>query len=174
MQKAKRIFSVAALLILTVLLLTLAISAQQQSSEITVERKMDLGRGMSLITADLMDIAAESDLFMSLADKIGLSGEQVKKLGELYTDLQKFTIRKQADIDVAEAEFRRLLSQDVVDLAAVRIKVKEIETQQTEFTMKKVETILQAVKTLTPDQRSKVILVVRELLEKQLPLTPQN
>lgn len=174
MQNTTGIFGKSAVLILIFLMLPLAATAQQKPNEITVERQMDLGRGMGLITAGLMDIASESDLFLSLADKINLSGEQIKKLEALYAELQKYTIRKQADIDVTEAEFRRLLSKDIVDLAAVRVKIKEMEAQQSEFTMKKVETILQAVNTLTQDQRSKAILVVRELLEEKLPIPPQN
>lgn len=174
MQITKGNFRKSAALIFIVFMLTLAAAAQQKPSEITVVRQMDLGRGMGLINAGLMDIASESDLFLSLADKIGLSSEQVKKLEGLYAELQKYTIRKQADIDVTEAEFRRLLSKDIVDLAAVRLKIKEMEAQQSEFTMKKVETILQAVNALTQDQRSKVILVVSEMTEEKSPLPPQN
>lgn len=157
---------------MTVLALTLAATAQQTRRLETGGKKIELGRGMSLINADLMQIAAETDLFLRLADRISLSGEQVKKLGDLYIDLQKYAIRRQADLDVADAELRRLVNNDRVDLAAVRSKVKEVESLQTEFTMKKIEAVLQAVGALTHDQHLKVLLLVRELLEQKLPPPP--
>jgi Spy/CpxP family protein refolding chaperone len=175
MRNAKRIYGKAAWLILIVLTLAFGATAQQQQTRLTGAdgRKIELGRGMSLINADLMQIAAETDLFLRLADKVSLSGEQVKKLGDLYIDLQKYAIRRQADLDVADAELRRLVNNDRVDLAAVRAKVKEIESLESEFTMKKIETVLLAVGTLTHDQHLKILLLVRELLEQKL-LSPSD
>jgi Spy/CpxP family protein refolding chaperone len=173
MRNPKRYLGKAAILILAGLLLTLTAAAQQSRREAVLERKIDLGRGMSLINADLMQVAAQTDLFLRLGDKIGLSDEQRKRLGELYFDIQKYTVRGQADLDVADAELRRLLSNDRVDLATVRLKVKELETLQTEFTMKKIEIILQSVNTLTHDQHLKAMLLVRELLEQRLQPAPQ-
>lgn len=174
MRNAKRNYGKTTWLILIVLMLTLAATAQRiQRPDAAGGKKIELGRGMSLINADLMQIAAETDLFLRLADRISLSGEQVKKLGDLYIDLQKYAIRRQADLDVADAELRRLVNNDRVDLAAVRAKVKEIESLESDFTMKKIETVLQAVGTLTHDQHLKVLLLVRELLEQKL-LPPPN
>lgn len=184
MRNAKGKLGKTAWLIVTVLALTLAATAQREQQKQprrterleASDRKIELGRGMNLLAADLMQIAAESDLFLRLADRVSLSGEQVKKLGDLYIDLQRYTIRRQADLDVADAELRRLVSNDRVDLAAVRSKVKEMESLQTEFTMKKIETVLQAVAVLTHDQHLKVMLLVRELLEQNslLPPAPQS
>lgn len=162
------------LIVFAVILLTATAASAQRNprAETAGSGKIELGRGMNLISADLMQIAAETDLFLRLADRISLSGEQVKKLGDLYIDLQKYTIRRQADLDVADAELRRLVNNDRVDLAAVRSKVKEVESLQTEFTMKKIEAVLQAVGALTHDQHLKVLLLVRELLEQKLLLPP--
>lgn len=171
MQNAKRNFWKTTALILTFLLLTVAAMAQRSSRGNLSDKKIDLGSGMSLMTADLMQIAAETDLFLRFSEKINLSNEQVKKLGELFLDLQKYTIRRQADLDIADAELRRLVNNDRVDLAAVRLKVKELEALQSDFTMKKIETVLQAVSVLTHDQHLKVLLLVRELFEQKLPLS---
>lgn len=170
MQKVKEKSGKTIVLVLIFLVMTSFVMAQRNSSVKLRDKKIELGSGMSLITADLMEIAAESDLFLRLSERINLSNEQVKKLGELFLDLQKYSLRKQVDLDIADAELRRLINNDRVDLAAVRLKVKEIETLQTDFTMKKIETVLQAVGILTHDQHLKVMLLVRDLLEqKNLP-----
>ena len=168
MQKVKEKSGKTIVLVLMFLVMTSFVMAQRNSSVKLRDKKIELGSGMSLITADLMEIAAESDLFLRLSERINLSNEQVKKLGELFLDLQKYSLRKQVDLDIADAELRRLINNDRVDLAAVRLKVKEIETLQTDFTMKKIETVLQAVSSLTHDQHLKVMLLVRELLEQKL------
>lgn len=168
MQKAKEKLGKTIVLVLMFLVMTLAVTAQRNSSVKLRDKKIELGSGMSLITADLMEIAAETDLFLRLSERINLSNEQIKKLGELFLDLQKYSLRKQVDLDIADAELRRLVNNDRVDLAVVRLKVKEIEALQTDFTMKKIETVLQAVSILTHDQHLKVMLLVRELLEQKL------
>lgn len=168
MQKVKEKSGKTIVLVLMFLVMTLAVTAQRNSSVKLRDKKIELGSGMSLITADLMEIAAETDLFLRLSERINLSNEQVKKLGELFLDLQKYSLRKQVDLDIADAELRRLVNNDRVDLAVVRLKVKEIEALQTDFTMKKIETVLQAVSILTHDQHLKVMLLVRELLEQKL------
>lgn len=168
MQKAKEKSGKTIVLILMFLVMTSFVTAQRNSSVKQRDKKIELGSGMSLITADLMEIAAETDLFLRLSERINLSNEQVKKLGELFLDLQKYSLRKQVDLDIADAELRRLVNNERVDLAVVRLKVKEIEALQTDFTMKKIETVLQAVSILTHDQHLKVMLLVRELLEQKL------
>lgn len=168
MQRAKEQLEKTIVLVLMFLVMTSFVTAQRSSSVKQRDKKIELGSGMSLITADLMEIAAETDLFLRLSERINLSNEQVKKLGELFLDLQKYSLRKQVDLDIADAELRRLVNNDRVDLAVVRLKVKEIEALQTDFTMKKIETVLQAVSILTHDQHLKVMLLVRELLEQKL------
>lgn len=152
-----------------VLLMAAIVSAQSNSRNQNDKKKVELGRGMSIMTADLMEIAAQSDLFLQFTEKIGLTESQVKKLEELYLDFQKYNIRRQSDLDVTDAELRRLVTSDSVDLNAVRAKVKEIEIIQTDLTMKKIETVLESIKTLTHDQHLKVMLLVREILKQNLP-----
>ena len=142
-------------------------SAAQTTRGIPLERKFDVGRGMSSINADLMQIAAKTDFFLRFDREINLTVEQRKKLEEMYFEIQKYSLRGEVDLEVADAELRRLLSNDRVDLAAVRTKVKEIETIQTEATIKKIEAVLQAIAVLTHDQHLKVMLLVRKLIERE-------
>lgn len=152
-----------------ILLMTAIVPAQSNLRTQNNAKQVELGRGMSIMTADLMQIAAESDLFLQFTEKINLTESQVKKLEELYLDFQKYSIRRQSDLDVADAELRRLVTNDSVDLNAVRAKVREIETIQSELTMKKIETVLESIKTLTHDQHLKVMLLTREILKQNLP-----
>lgn len=143
------------------------IMPQQKTQAQSITPKIDLGRGMGLMTADLMQIAAQSDLFLRFAGKIDLTDPQKKKLDALYFEFQQYAIRREADLNVTDAQLRRLLADDSVDLAAVRVKVKEIETIQTEATIKKIETVLQAIGTLTHDQHLRVMLMMRETLPSE-------
>lgn len=144
-----------------------AITAQQKPRVKSIERNVELGRGMGLMTADLMQIAAQTELFLRFAGKIDLTVAQKKKLEEMYFELQQYAVRREADLNVTDAQLRRLLANDSVDLAAVRVKVKEIETIQTEATIKKIETVLQAIGTLTHDQHLRVMLLVREAIQPE-------
>lgn len=158
------------LIILGLILLVAAIvPAQSNLRNQNNTKQVELGRGMSIMTADLMQIAAQSDLFLQFTEKIGLTENQLKKLQELYLTFQKYSVTRQADLDVADAELQRLVTNDSVDLNAVRAKVKEIEAIQTDLTMKKIETVLDSIKTLTHDQHLKVMLFVREMLKQNVP-----
>lgn len=170
MQIERNFIQRKALIILGLILLLVAIvQGQSNLGNQNNAKQVQLGRGMSIMTTDLMQIAAQSDLFLQFSEKIGLTETQVKKLEGLYLEFQKYDIRRQSDLDVADAELRRLLTNDSVDLNAVRAKVKEIEAIQTDLTMKKIETVLEAIKTLTHDQHLKVMLLVREMLKQNLP-----
>lgn len=147
--------------LMVILLVTSSVMAQKSRPK-SGENTIELGRGMSLLTADLMQIAARSDLFLRVAEKINLTIEQQKKLEEMYFNIQQYSVRREADLNVADAELRRLLTAERVDLAAVRVKVKEAEAIQTEATIKNIELALQAIGILTHEQHIRVMLLVRE------------
>lgn len=173
MRTKRRVFQNTLLAIALILSPAVSTTAQQKTRVEAGPEVVRLGRGMGLMTADLMQIAAQSDLFLRLVGKIDLTKEQQTKLEEMFFEIQRYIVRRQADLDVADAELRRLATGDNVDLAAVRGKLKEIEAIQAETTMKKIETILQAIKTLTHGQHVKVMLLVRDL-QNQAPPTGTN
>lgn len=150
------------------LALSVGVSAQQRPRD--VSQGFDMGRGMSPLNGDLMQIAIQSDFFLSFGQAINLTAEQQKSLEEVYFEIQRYTVRRKADLDVADAELRRLLSNDRVDLAAVQAKVKQTELIQSEATVKRIEAALRAINTLTHDQHLKVLLLVRQKLQQELPL----
>lgn len=132
-------------------------------------QRFDAGKGMGSINTDLMQLAAEGALFLQFSGQIGLTAEQQKKLEEMYLDAQTFSVRRQADLDVVEAELRRLLSNDQVDLAAVRLKVKEVEALRAEETLRSIETVLKAISMLSHEQHIKVLILTKQILKQESP-----
>ena len=150
--------------------LTLIAPAQQASRSASVRtQRFDIGKGMSTMNTDLMQVAGQSAMFLQFSEQIGLTAEQRKRLEEIYFDIQKFSVRRQADLDIADAELRRLLSNEQVDLDAVRLKLKEFESLRAEETMRSIEAALQAISTLRHEQHIKVMLLVRQNLKQELP-----
>ena len=156
-------------MILAIFAVTTAVTAQRKPRGMVIEPKLSLGPGMDLINADLMQIAIQTDFFLQFSKEINLTVRQEKQLEEMYFEIQKYNVRRQTDLDVADAELRRLMNTERVDLTAVREKVKEIEALQVEATMKKIEAVLQAINTLTHEQHLNVMRLVRQMLKQELP-----
>jgi Spy/CpxP family protein refolding chaperone len=137
--------------------------AQQKPGREPQRQEVQLGRGMSLIAPGLMQIGSETNFFLLIADQIRLTEEQRATLEEIVFEFQKYSVQKLADLNVADAELERLLTRDKIDLDAVRAKVKEIEAINTEVKMRRIESLLKAINTLTHEQHLKIVTLVREI-----------
>ena len=144
----------------------------QQSRDRAPRQEVKLGTGMSVITPGLMEIGSKTRLFLVFGDKIPLTVEQRKRLEDLYFRIQMYSFQREADLDVADAEFKRLLTRDTVDLNAIKAKMKEIEAIRVEVDLKKIETLLQAINLLTHEQHTQVILLAKDLEEVSKPRAP--
>lgn len=136
--------------------------AQERPPDTPAREEVQLGRGMSLIAPGLIEVGSRTDLFLQFADRIELTPQQRKTLEELFFEAQKDGARSEADLDVADAELRRLLTREQIDLASVRAKVGEIEAARGEAVMRRLEAVLKAIKTLTHEQHLKVMVLGRE------------
>ena len=125
--------------------------------------QVELGRGMSLVTPNLFEVAVRTNMFLDLADRVGMTDEQRKQLEAVLYDFQQYSVGKQADYDVADAELMRLVTRDTVDFDAVRAKVREIEALNADVNIKKFESLLKAVRVLTHEQHMKIITIARTL-----------
>ena len=96
-------------------------------------------------------------------EKLDLSAAQVRNLEQLRNDFQKESIRKDADLRVAEMDLNGLLGADKVDMAKVEAKVREIERLRTDLRIARIRTIQKGKEQLTADQRKKL----QELLAEQ-------
>jgi Spy/CpxP family protein refolding chaperone len=96
-------------------------------------------------------------------EKLDLSAAQVKNLEQLRSDFQKESIRKDADLRVAEMDLKGLLVAEKVDMAKVEAKVREIERLRSDLRIARIRTIQKGKEVLTADQRKKL----QELLAEQ-------
>jgi len=96
-------------------------------------------------------------------EKLDLSAAQVKSLEQLKNDFQKESIRRDADLRVAEMDLNGLLTADKVDMAKIEAKVREIERLRSDLRIARIRTIQKGKEVLTADQRKKL----QELLAEQ-------
>ena len=157
----------AASLAILIAATTATVFAQQPNRE--QRQEVRLGSGMSILAPGLMEIGAKTNLFLALAEKIPVTAEQRKKLEDLVFGSQMDSFQRETDLDVADAELKRLLTRDNIDLGAVRAKMKEIEGIRGDADMKKIETLLQAISLLTHEQHTRIILLAREPEELSKP-----
>jgi hypothetical protein len=103
-------------------------------------------------------------------EKLGLSAAQVKSLEQLRNDFQKESIRKDADLRVAEMDLNGLLGAEKIDMPKVEAKVREIERLRTDLRLARIRTIQKGKDLLTADQRKKL----HELLTDQQSMPLQS
>lgn len=105
-------------------------------------------------------------------EKLGLSSEQVKNLEQLRRDFQKESIRREADLRIAEMDLEALLDAQTVDLTKVEPKVRETEHLRADMRLARIRTIEKGKQQLTADQRKKL----QELLSESLstPAKPRS
>ena len=136
--------------------------AQQKTRGEALKQEVQLGRGMSLIAPGLIQVGAETNFFLLLADEISLTTEQQAALEAITYEFQKYGIQKQADLRVADAELERLLTRENIDLGSVRAKIREAEAVATEVKIRKIEALLKAINALVHEQHLKIVTLYRE------------
>jgi hypothetical protein len=102
-------------------------------------------------------------------EKLDLSAAQVKNLEQLRNDFQKESIRKDADLRVAEMDLSNLLNGEKPDMAKVDAKVREIERLRGDLRIARIRTIEKGKEQLTADQRKKLQELLAELQAARLP-----
>jgi Spy/CpxP family protein refolding chaperone len=94
---------------------------------------------------------------------LNLDDQQKAFIGEIRSRMKKETIRKTADMRIAQIELKELLIQDPVDMKAVEAKVKQLETMKTEMHLSHIKAMEECKTKLTPEQRKKL----REMIEAE-------
>jgi Spy/CpxP family protein refolding chaperone len=87
---------------------------------------------------------------------LGLNAEQERKLRDLRTEFAKESVRRGAEIRVAEIELDSLLEQDQWDLAKIEPKVKQIATLQGDLRLARIKTLEAGRAVLTAEQLEKL------------------
>jgi Spy/CpxP family protein refolding chaperone len=87
--------------------------------------------------------------------EIGLTAEQVTKLKEMQLNMDKLRIKSEADIQVAEREFKALNDDEKSDLGAIEAKLKQSGDLQAGLRLASVKARREVLALLTPEQRAK-------------------
>jgi Spy/CpxP family protein refolding chaperone len=94
---------------------------------------------------------------------LNLDEQQKAFMGEIKSRMMKETIRRKADMHIAQIELKDLLSQDTVDMKAVEEKLKQLEGMKTEMQLSHIKAMEECKSKLTPEQRKKL----REMIEAE-------
>jgi len=93
-------------------------------------------------------------------EQLGLSAEQVTSLEQLRRDFQRESIRRDADLRIAQMDLDALLSAPTVDMPKVEAKVREIERLRADIRIARLRTIEKGKQQLTAEQRKKLQEIV--------------
>jgi Spy/CpxP family protein refolding chaperone len=88
--------------------------------------------------------------------ELGLSADQERKLRDLRAAFAKESVRKAAEIRVAEIEIDALLEQDQWDMSQAEAAAKKVAALQADLRIARLKTIAAGRALLTPDQLQKL------------------
>lgn len=103
---------------------------------------------------------------LELKEELKLSKEQVEAVTPIEFDYRKVTIKKQADIRVAEVELGALLDQKKPDREALKKKIREIGDLQADLMMYRVESLLKLREILTEEQHETFRALLKERMAR--------
>ena len=95
-------------------------------------------------------------LMLNNKERLGLSGDQVKKLEQLRDNFQKQSIRHDADLRIVELDLAALLDHDPVDMGKVEAKAREAEKLRADLRIARLRAIEQAKGVLNAEQKKKL------------------
>jgi Spy/CpxP family protein refolding chaperone len=115
-------------------------------------RGMEEGRGHRMMSHEGPLIT----MILHHGQELGLNPEQEKKLRDLRTEFSKESVRRSAEIRVAQIELGSLLEQDQWDLAKIEPTVKQIASLQGDLRATRLKTLAAGRAVLTPQQLEKL------------------
>lgn len=102
----------------------------------------------------------------SLERQLDLNAEQAGAFEKIETAYRVMTIRKGADIRVAEVELAALLEDEKPNLELIKQKIAAIGTLRTELMAGRVDSLLQLRSVLTKEQHDRFRHILRERMEQ--------
>src|SRR5262249_39453458 len=88
--------------------------------------------------------------------ELGLSADQVSRLETLRGDFTRESIRRGADIRIAELDLATLLEQDTVDLAKVEATVREVAQLSGDLRIVRLRTVEQGKASLSQERQTRL------------------
>ena len=89
-------------------------------------------------------------------EKLGLSTQQVDSLRKLGMDAKRASIRRKADVQLAQLDLMSLRFSDPVDMGKIEAKVREIEKLKGDGSIARIRTAEAAKAQLTAEQKEKL------------------
>ncbi len=94
---------------------------------------------------------------------LNLDEQQKTFIHEIKIRTIKDTIRKRAELRIAQIELKELLVKDPLDMNAVEAKLKQEETIMTELRLSHIRAMEEARAKLTPEQRKKLRQMIKDM-----------
>jgi Spy/CpxP family protein refolding chaperone len=115
---------------------------------------MGSGKGMGMGAAKGPSAGHPGMLFSPtfMKDELKLSDEQIDKFKKLRNDYERESIRRSADIKIAEMDLWDLFDKKDVTADQVDKKVREVEAKKTDFRVYRFKQVLTIKTMLAPDQ----------------------
>ena len=95
-------------------------------------------------------------MLLRLKDEIGLTDEQVDKIGKMQGAYQEAAIKKQADVKVQELKLNSYLKEDKVDRGKMEKMIRTIAKMRTDSQIDHINYLLDLKDVLTPEQVKKI------------------
>ena len=89
-------------------------------------------------------------------EQLALTPEQATRLETLRQEFTRESIRRDADLRIAEMDLTALLGQSPLDQAKVEAKIRELEKLRADLRIARIRTLEQGRAVLTPEQRTKL------------------
>ncbi|HEV8673014.1 MAG TPA: periplasmic heavy metal sensor [Methylomirabilota bacterium] len=132
---------------------------QLRSLGAQLERHIKGGTAGGTREVSVGQAAAERPVISIMLDhrsELGLTPEQVTRLETLRNNFARESIKRDADIRVAEMDLAALLEQEMLDMGKVEAKIQEVSKLRADLRIERLRTIEQGKAVLTPDQRTKL------------------
>ena len=109
-----------------------------------------------------------------LKKELNLTADQESKLDALQVDLEKFTIQKRADIQLASVDLEQEFKKDTVDVKKVQDLSDKISAAGAELFKKNMTAAAEIMNILTKDQRQKLEQMRAEHRDKMMKKFKEN
>jgi Spy/CpxP family protein refolding chaperone len=100
-----------------------------------------------------------------VADELGLTEDQINQLEEIYVEYNKTVIQLRADVEEKRFDLDYMLKQEDFNVDEVEVAVDELMKAMTALEKYEIMTRVRILDVLTPEQREKLINMVKELLK---------
>lgn len=100
-----------------------------------------------------------------VADELELTEDQITQLEEIYVEYNKTVIQLRADVEEKRFDLDYMLKQEDFNIDEVEVAVDELMKAMTALEKYEIMTRVRILDVLTPEQREKLINMVRELLK---------